>query len=184
MTDEESQLLLTYVKEVTLPGGLDRAKFLLATSILYSDVCPQNASGPLAITVAETIIQQLSMQHDNYVLEGALCLLWTLCHTPTIVQRLSQIDHLIPELKVIQQTQCSAVSCLTKCVLQKLGCGNHEGNITLNYTFNRLGNHYGFFMHMYEEILDISLFFTLILTFLCYSLSMANIGDEVIISIL
>ena len=32
----------------------------------------------------------------------------------------------------------------------------------------------------YEKILDISLFFTLILTFSCCSLSMANTGDEVI----
>ena len=32
----------------------------------------------------------------------------------------------------------------------------------------------------YEEILDISLYFTLILTFSCCSLSMANTGDEVI----
>ena len=32
----------------------------------------------------------------------------------------------------------------------------------------------------YEEILDISLFFTLILTFSCCSLSMANTGDAVI----
>ena len=32
----------------------------------------------------------------------------------------------------------------------------------------------------YEEILDISLFFTPILTFSCCSLSMANTGDEVI----
>ena len=31
----------------------------------------------------------------------------------------------------------------------------------------------------YEEILDISLFFTLILTFSCCSLSVANTGDEV-----
>ena len=34
--------------------------------------------------------------------------------------------------------------------------------------------------HSYEEISDISLFFTLILTFSCCSLSMANTGDEVI----
>ena len=32
----------------------------------------------------------------------------------------------------------------------------------------------------YEEILDISLFFTLILTFSCCSLSMFNTGDEII----
>ena len=32
----------------------------------------------------------------------------------------------------------------------------------------------------YEEILDINLLFTLILTFSCCSLSMANTGDEVI----
>ena len=32
----------------------------------------------------------------------------------------------------------------------------------------------------YEEILDISLFYTIILTFSCCSLSMANTGDEVI----
>ena len=130
MTDEESQLLLTYVKEFMLPGGLDLAKFLMATSILYSDVCPQNASGPLAIKVAETVVQQISKQHDNCILEGGLCLLWTLCHIPAIVQKLSQIDHLIPELKAMQQTQCSSVSSLAKCVLQKLGCGNLEGNVS------------------------------------------------------
>ena len=141
MTDEESQLLLAYVKEVTLPGGLDRAKFLLATSILYSDVCPQNASGPLAMAVAETVVQQLSKQHDNHILEGALCLLWTLCHTPAIAQRLCLIDHFITELKMMQQSRCSAVSSLAKCVLQKLGCVNHEGNISLNYISNRYGNH-------------------------------------------
>jgi len=32
----------------------------------------------------------------------------------------------------------------------------------------------------YEEILDISYFFALILTFTCYSFSTANTGDEVI----
>ena len=36
------------------------------------------------------------------------------------------------------------------------------------------------FSSSYEEILDISLFFTLILTFSCCSLSIANTGDEVI----
>lgn len=130
MTDEESQLLLTYVKEVTLPGGLDTAKFLMAASILYSDVCSQNALAPIATTVAEAAVQQISKQHDNCILEGALCLLWTLCHIPAIVQKMAQIDHLIPELKAIQQTQCSAVSSLAKCVLQKLGCGNLEGDVS------------------------------------------------------
>ena len=133
MTDDESQLLLTYVKEVTLPGGLDTAKFLMAASILFSDVCPRNVSGPLAITVAENVVHQISKQHDKYILEGTLCLLWTLCHTPAIVQRLSQIDHLIPELKTMQQTEYSTVSFLAKCVLWKLGCGNCEGNAGLNY---------------------------------------------------
>ena len=131
LTDEESRLLLTYVKEVMLLGGLDRAKFLMAASILYSDVCPQNASELLAITlaIAETVVQQIFKQHDNCVLEGTLCLLWTLCHTPAVVQRLSQIDHFIPELKTIKQTRCSTVSSLAKCVLWKLGCGNYEGNV-------------------------------------------------------
>ena len=63
-------------------------------------------------------------------------LLWTLCHTPCIVQKLSQIDYLIPELKTIEQTQCSAVSSLAKAVLWKLGCGNYEGNFSLNSIFN------------------------------------------------
>ena len=129
LTDEECQLLHTYVKEVTLLGGLDQAKFLMAASILYSDVCPQNASELLTITLAETVVQQIYKQHDNCVLEGTLCLLWTLCHTPAIVQRLSQIDYLIPELKTIQQTRCSTVSSLAKSVLWKLGCGNYEGNV-------------------------------------------------------
>lgn len=78
MTDEESQLLLIYVSVTNFPGGLDRAKFLMATSILCGDVCPQNVSGPLAVIVAETVVQQIFNLHDNCVLESALCLLWTL----------------------------------------------------------------------------------------------------------
>ena len=137
MTDEESQLLLTYIRdEIMLPGGLDPAKFLMATSILYGDACPQNVSGPLAVTLAEIVVQKIVKLHDNCVLESALCLLWTLCHTPCIVQKLSQIDYLIPELKTIEQTQCSAVSSLAKAVLWKLGCGNYEGNFSLNSIFN------------------------------------------------
>ena len=124
MTDEESVLLLIYVAEMNLPGGLDTAKFLMATSVLYGDVCLQNASGPLALTLAETVVKQIFNLQDNCISESALCLLWTLCHTPAIVQRLSQIDHLIPELKTMQQTRCSS---LAKCVLWKLGYGNYEG---------------------------------------------------------
>ena len=131
MTDEESQLLLTYVSETNFPGGVDPAKFLMATSILYGDACPQNASGPLALTLAETVVKQIFNLQDNCILEATLCLLWTLCHTPAIVQRLSQIDHLILELKTMQQTRCSTVSSLVKCVLWKLGCGKYEGKISL-----------------------------------------------------
>ena len=127
MTDEESQLLLAYVKEVKLPGGLDPAKFLMATSILYSDVCPWNSSEQLSVTVAETVVQHIFNIQDNCILESTLCLLWTLCHTPAIVQTLSQIDNLIPRLKAMQQTQYSAVPSLAKGVLWKLGYGNHQG---------------------------------------------------------
>ena len=137
LTDEESQLLLTYVSETNFPGGLDRAKFLMATSILYGDVCPQNASGPLALTLAETVVNQIFNLQDNCISESALCLLWTLCHTPAIVQRLSQIDHLIPELKTMQQTRCSTVSSLAKCVLWKLGCGNYEGMLLAFFMCNK-----------------------------------------------
>ena len=136
MTDEESQLLLIYVAAMNLPGGLDTAKFLMAMSILYRDFCPQNVSGLLSVTVAETVVQQIFNPHDNCILESALCLLWTFCHTPGIVQKLSEMYHLIPELKTIQQTQCSAVSSLAKCVLWKLGCGNLEGNVSLNTIYN------------------------------------------------
>ena len=83
-----------------------------------------DASGPLALTLAETVVKQIFNLQDNCISESALCLLWTLCHTPAIVQRLSQIDHLIPELKTMQQTRCSS---LAKCVLWKLGYGNYEG---------------------------------------------------------
>ena len=137
MTEEESQLLLTYVRDkVILPGGLDPAKFIMATSVLYGDVYPQNASGPHAVTLAEIVVQQIIKAHDKHILESALCLLWTLCYTPAIAQRLSQIDHLIPELKTMQQTQRSTVSSLAKCILWKLSCGNYEGNISLNSICN------------------------------------------------
>ena len=35
--EEESKLLLTYIKDPKLIGGLDQAKFLMAVSVLYSD---------------------------------------------------------------------------------------------------------------------------------------------------
>jgi len=33
---EESELLLTYIKDPSLTGGLEQAKFLMAVSVLYS----------------------------------------------------------------------------------------------------------------------------------------------------
>ena len=59
--------------------------YWLATSILYSDDCPQNASGPLVMAVAETVVQQLSKQHDNHILEGACIML--------VVDTLSHSSH-------------------------------------------------------------------------------------------
>ena len=135
MTDEESQLLLTFLKNIMLPGPLDPAKLLMATSVLYGEFCPQNASGPLAVAVAETVVQQVFNLHDKCILESALCLLWTLCHTPEL-QKLSQIDHLIPELNRMQENQCSTVSSLAKCVLWKLGYGDLEGIISLSCIFS------------------------------------------------
>ena len=105
------------------------------------------------MAVAETVVQQLSKQHDNHILEGALCLLWTLCHTPAIAQRLCLIDHFITELKMMQQSRCSAVSSLAKCVLQKLGCVNHEGIILALITFPidmAITRYYNFFVLIYH----------------------------------
>ena len=79
ITEEESQLLLTYIKDTNLPGGLDRAKFLIAVSVLYQD--PQNALEPVARKIAKTVVEQILQDCDNQVLEGALCLLWTLTRT-------------------------------------------------------------------------------------------------------
>ena len=127
ITEEESQLLLVYIKDTNLPGGLDRAKFLMAVSVLYRD--PQNALEPVARKIAETVVEQILQDCDNQVLEGALCLLWTLSRKIDIAQAISQISHLVAALKQMQQTSISAISSLAKSVLWQLGYGNYEGTI-------------------------------------------------------
>ena len=125
ITEEESQLLLTYIKDTNLPGGLDRAKFLMAVSVLYQD--PQNALELVGRKIAKTVVEQILQDCDNHVLEGALCLLWTLSHTIDIAQTISQISHLVAALKQMQQTSISAISSLAKSVLWQLGYGKYEG---------------------------------------------------------
>ena len=129
ITEEESQLLLTYIKDTNLPGGLDRAKFLMAVSVLYQEFSPQNSLGPVAREIAETVVEQILQDCDNQVLEGALYLLWTLSHTSGIAQAISQIPHLGAALKQMQQTSISLISSLAKSVLWQLGYGNYEGTI-------------------------------------------------------
>jgi len=127
ITEEESQLLLTYIKDTNLPGGLDRAKFLIAVSVLYQD--PQNALEPVARKIAKTVVEQILQDCDNQVLEGALCLLLTLTRTIDIAQAISQISHLVAALKQMQQTSISTISSLAKSVLWQLGYGKYEGTV-------------------------------------------------------
>jgi len=127
ITEEESQLLLTYIKDTHLPGGLDRAKFLMAVSVLYRD--PQNVLEPVARKIAETVVEQILQDYDNQVLEGAVCLLWTLSHTIGIAQAISQISHLVAALKQMQQTSISEIFSLAKSVLWQLGYRNYKGTI-------------------------------------------------------
>jgi len=125
ITEEESQLLLTYIKDTKLPGGLDRAKFLMAVSVLYREFSPQNALEPVTRNIAKTVAEQTLHDCNNQVLEGALCLLWTLSHDLGMAQTISQISHLVPALRQMQQTSISLATSL----LWRLGYGNCEGAI-------------------------------------------------------
>jgi len=127
MTEEESELLLIYIKDPMLTGGLDRAKFLMAVSVLYREFCFQNALGPVAGIIAENVAKQIFQPNDAHVLESLLCVLWTISHTPQIARAVGQICQLIPALKQMQRSSCSEVTLLAKSVLWQLGCGNWEG---------------------------------------------------------
>lgn len=131
MTAEEAKLLLHYIRCPKLPGGLDPAKFLMATSVLYREFCSQNASSFLVREIVQSVIDLILQDCDNSVLEGALCLLWTLCHTPTTALHVSLIHTLIQALTSIQQSPCSAVSFPARSILWELGYGNYEGNYFL-----------------------------------------------------
>ena len=131
MTEEEAELLLNYIKHLNLPGGLDSAKLLMATSILYR--FSQNASSSFTRDIAQQTVDVILQQNLSYsTLEGALCLLWALCHSPDMALHMSQEHTLVQVLTWMQQSPCSAVAFPARAVLWQLGYGNHEGNVMMH----------------------------------------------------
>lgn len=130
LTTEEAELLLRYTREPTLTSGLDLAKLLKAAAVIFQELPQQTVLISLVMEFADNainIVQQETRCDDNCVIEGALCLLWTLCHMPEIKDHVSKIDNHVLRLTSLQQSPCSAVSSLASSVLCLLGYCDFKG---------------------------------------------------------
>ena len=131
LTTEEAKLLLGFIKQ---PVGLDPAKLLKATSILFRECPKQTMSVKFFIELCEGVVSVISCEHhDNGVMEGALCLLWSLAsYIPDIKHHLSKKDNLISVLTLLRQSPCSIVSLPARAIQMVLGYGNYEGIIVIS----------------------------------------------------
>ena len=129
LTTEEAELLLGFIKLPKQSTGLDRAKLLKATSILFRECPTQTLSVKFFIELCESVVGIISCEHhDSDVVEGALCLLWSLvCYIPDIKHHVSKMDNVIGVLTSLQQSPCSMVSSPARSILSVLGYGNYEG---------------------------------------------------------
>ena len=130
LTIEESELLLSFIKEPTQPAGLDPAKLLKATSVLFREVSSQPISAGTLNQITSGVINLLcrNCNHDNHIVEGALCLLWTLvCYIPEVKHRVSKMGNLTHLLTSLQQSPCSIVSSPARSLLLVLGLWSLEG---------------------------------------------------------
>lgn len=134
LTTEEAELLLRYTRQPTLTSGLDLAKLLKASAVVFQELPQQTALISLVVDFADSVIsivQQETRCDDNCVMEGALCLLWTLCHMPGIKDHVTKMDKLVLRLTSLQQSPCSAVSSLASSVLWLLGHCDFKGTTCL-----------------------------------------------------
>ena len=131
LTTQEAELLLGFIKQPKQSTGLDQAKLLKATSILIRECPMQSLSGNFFTELCEGVVSILLLceHHDNGVVEGALCLLWSLAsYIPDIKHHVSKMDNLISVLTSLQLSSCSIVSSPARSILLVLGYGNYEGN--------------------------------------------------------
>ena len=134
ITTEEMELLLCYIRQPKQPGGLDPTKLLRAASVLYQEFPSQSIPASLVIELIQNLVSLLLQDYDNCIIEGALCLLWTLCHVSEVKHLLWKMDiySLIHALTSLQQNPCSIVSSPAKAVLWQLGYGSNEGIYNLS----------------------------------------------------
>lgn len=133
LTTEEAELLLRYTRQPTLTCGLDLAKLLKAAAVIFQELPQQAALISLVMEFADnviSIVQQETRCDDDCVMEGALCLLWTLCHMPEIKEHITRMDKFVLRLISLQQNPISVVSSLASSVLWLLGCCDFKGKVT------------------------------------------------------
>ena len=135
LTIEETELLLSYIRQPTQSCGLDPAKLLKAASVLFQ-MGNQSTSAPLLTEITQSVISLLLQDcNDNCITEGALYLLWTLCHVPEVKYCTSKKDNLTQVLMSLQRSPCSIVSSPARSVLWQLGHGSYEGStLSFHYT--------------------------------------------------
>ena len=128
LTVEESELLLDFIRQPMQPGGIDSAKLLKAASVLFREFPTQTVSAHFFTELCESVVSLLCKNHDDCVMEGALCLLWTLtCYVPDAKHHMSKMDNLIGVLTSLQQSPCSIVSSPARSILLVMGYHSYEG---------------------------------------------------------
>ena len=125
MTSEEAQLFIQYIHcPELLGGGLELAKVFMTASYICQEFTPPNV-----LSIAHQLIDIILQDCSNCTLEGALCLIWAICHDPAIALHLSAMHNFIQVLMYLCQNPCSAVAFPAKATLWKLGFGNFTGTL-------------------------------------------------------
>ena len=120
LTTEEVKLLLKYIDSHNFPGALDPLKFFMATSVLFT--CPSNLSESFTLVtrIAQRTVELIRLQCSHSILQGALCLLWRLFHSPKIADTM-RLEHTL--IKPLEESQNTEVAKLAVSVLWNL---NHR----------------------------------------------------------
>lgn len=132
LTQEETELLLRYMRNHKFPGGLDPVKFMKAISVLFTS--SDNISSSQIQIIAQHTVDLILLPEIGYdVLEGALYLLWTLCNSPDVALYISLEHKIVYLLTSMKESQSSEVATLARSVLWKLYYGKKEGDFGRAY---------------------------------------------------
>ena len=127
VTKQELDILCSYIAYPRPPGCLDSAKLFKAASILLRESKSHDICISSCLKIAKRAQSLLFQNPDNDIIDGALHMLLTLCHTPAIALHMCQEQNFIQLLTWLQQSPCLALSFPSRSLLWQLGYGMYQG---------------------------------------------------------